>query len=162
MCLLFRYHANSGIMKVSPSSIEIIWRLIPNLIFWCIASYFVKIIWYSNWFCKPPLFETAYCFICGCLRMAVARYRMIFLVLVSISTSVFHKNILLLLQWVYRNFKLGYIYQGMNEESILSKFLLNTGFLSLQITITSGLSCLLCSLNYHNHSFIYFYSGNEN
>ena len=47
-----------------------------------LASYFVKIIWFSRWFCNPPpYFEAVYCFICGRLRVAVARYRMICLVL---------------------------------------------------------------------------------
>ena len=46
----------------------------------CTASYFVKIIWCSRWFCKPsPLFEAVSCFICGCPRVAATRYRMIVL-----------------------------------------------------------------------------------
>ena len=48
----------------------------------CAASYFVKIIWCSRWFCTlPPYFEALYCFICGRRRVAVPRYRMICLVL---------------------------------------------------------------------------------
>ena len=31
----------------------------------------------------PPSFEAVYCYICGCRRVAVARYRMIFFVLVN-------------------------------------------------------------------------------
>ena len=46
----------------------------------CTASYFVKIIWCSRWFCKPsPLFEAVSCFICRCPRVAATRYRMIVL-----------------------------------------------------------------------------------
>ena len=48
------------------------------------ASYFVKIIWCSRCFCNPPpYFEVVYCFICGRRRVAVARYRMICIVLVE-------------------------------------------------------------------------------
>ena len=47
----------------------------------CTATYFVKIIWWSRWFCNTPFFEAVYCFICGRRRVAVARYRMICLVL---------------------------------------------------------------------------------
>ena len=46
----------------------------------CTASYFVKIIRCSRWFCPPPSFEAVYCYICGRRRVAVARYRMICLV----------------------------------------------------------------------------------
>ena len=42
----------------------------------CTASYFVKIIWCSCWFWPPPLFW-------GRRRVAVARYRIICLVLVN-------------------------------------------------------------------------------
>ena len=53
----------------------------------CTASYFVKIIWCSCWFCKPPpYFETEYCLFCGRRRVAVARYRMICLVLLQFSS----------------------------------------------------------------------------
>ena len=45
------------------------------------ASYFVKIILCSRWFCNPPYFKAVYCCICGRRRVAVARYRMICLVL---------------------------------------------------------------------------------
>ena len=62
----------------------------------CTASYFVKIIWCTQWFCPPPpYFEAVYCFICGHRRVAVARYRMICLVLliyfiISIPTLNFN------------------------------------------------------------------------
>ena len=46
------------------------------------TSYFVKLIWYSGWFCKP-YFEAVYCFIFGRRRVAIARYRMICLVLIN-------------------------------------------------------------------------------
>ena len=48
----------------------------------CTASYFVNIIWCSCWFwTPPPYFEAEYCLFCGRRRVAVARYRMICLVL---------------------------------------------------------------------------------
>ena len=47
----------------------------------CTASYFVKIIWCSCWFCKHPPFWGWILLICGRRRVAVARYRMICLVL---------------------------------------------------------------------------------
>ena len=48
----------------------------------CTASYFVKFIWCSRWFCNPlPFFEAVYCFICVRRRVTVARYRMICLAL---------------------------------------------------------------------------------
>ena len=47
----------------------------------CTASYVVKIIWCSCWFCTPPPYlEAEYCLFCGRRRVAVARYRMICLV----------------------------------------------------------------------------------
>ena len=50
----------------------------------CTASYFVKIIWCSCWFWSPPPYiEAGYCLFCGRRRVAVARYRMICLVLVN-------------------------------------------------------------------------------
>ena len=51
----------------------------------CTASYFVKIIWCSCWFCIPPYFEAEYCLFCGRRRVAVARYRMICLVLTDFN-----------------------------------------------------------------------------
>ena len=58
----------------------------------CTASYFVKIIWCSCWFCNPPppppYFEAEYCLFCGRRRVAVARYRMICLVL-AIYNQIF-------------------------------------------------------------------------
>ena len=45
------------------------------------ASYFVKIIGYSRWFCKPPpSFGAVYRLICGRRKVAVAGYRIICLV----------------------------------------------------------------------------------
>ena len=35
----------------------------------CNASYFVKIIWCSRWFCNPLFFNVVYCFICGWLLL---------------------------------------------------------------------------------------------
>ena len=40
--------------------------------------------------CSPTSFETVYCFICGRRRVAVARYRMICLVLVLLFYSLVH------------------------------------------------------------------------
>ena len=57
----------------------------------CTASYFVKIIWCSRWFCTPSWFETYYCFICSRRRMVVARYRLICLVLLRAGSM--DKNI---------------------------------------------------------------------
>ena len=63
----------------------------------CTASYFVKIIWCSCWFCNtpPPYFEAEYCLFCGRRRVAVAWYRMICLVLVSFVLSLHFYNIAL-------------------------------------------------------------------
>ena len=47
----------------------------------CTATYFFKIVGCSRWFCAPLSFEAVYCFICSLRRVAVARYRMICLVL---------------------------------------------------------------------------------
>ena len=52
---------------------------------WNEPSYFVKMIWWSRWFCNPLWFEAVYCFICGHRRVAVTRYLMICLVLHNTS-----------------------------------------------------------------------------
>ena len=55
------------------------------------ASYFVKIIWCSCWFCNPPpYFEAAYCFFCGHRRVVVARYRMICFVLIASNQNLLY------------------------------------------------------------------------
>ena len=53
------------------------------------ASYFVKIIWCSCWFCNiPSSLEVVYYFICGRQRVAIARYRMFNLVLQYLNQNV--------------------------------------------------------------------------
>ena len=48
----------------------------------------------SRWFCIPPSFDAVYCYICGRRRVAVARYPMLCLNLIS---DVVQKIILMLL-----------------------------------------------------------------
>ena len=58
----------------------------------CTASHFIQIIRCSCWFCNPsPLFWDTYCFICGRRRVAIARYRMICLVLKTLRVCNFAK-----------------------------------------------------------------------
>ena len=60
----------------------------------CTASYFNKNLWCSCWFCNPPpYFEAEYCLFCGRRRVAVARYRMICLVLITISFVELIENV---------------------------------------------------------------------
>ena len=57
-------------------------KLFSETVVGCTASYFVKILCCSRWFCPPPLssFEAVYCFVSSCRRVTIDRYRMICLV----------------------------------------------------------------------------------
>ena len=76
----------------------------------CTASYFIKFIWCSCWFCTPPpYFEAVYCFICGRRRVAVVRYRMICLVIVHFGP---------------RSIRPWYVQQWMKKINIVRRFCL--------------------------------------